>query len=69
MRRCSTLLNFTTFSPTSAHFADGLGALAILPIWAKPRVDEALADVERGDVITLEGHEARTKAFLAAIKS
>jgi antitoxin ParD1/3/4 len=37
--------------------------------WAKPCVDEALADVERGDVITREEHEARTKALLAAIKS
>jgi antitoxin ParD1/3/4 len=35
--------------------------------WVKPCVDEALADVERGDVITLEEHEARTKALLAAI--
>ncbi len=37
--------------------------------WAKPCVDEALADVERGDVITLEEHEARTDALLSAIKS
>jgi antitoxin ParD1/3/4 len=37
--------------------------------WAKPCVDEALADVERGEVITLEEHEARTTALLAAIKS
>ena len=37
--------------------------------WAKPSVDEALADVERGDVVTLEEHEARTKALLAAFKS
>jgi antitoxin ParD1/3/4 len=37
--------------------------------WAKPCVDEALADLERGDVITCEEHEARTKALLAAIKS
>jgi antitoxin ParD1/3/4 len=37
--------------------------------WAKPYLDEALADAERGDVITLEEHEARTKALLAALKS
>jgi len=37
--------------------------------WAKPSVDEALADVERDDVITLEEHVARTTALLAAIKS
>ncbi|MGO9022925.1 MAG: hypothetical protein ACLQIQ_01235 [Beijerinckiaceae bacterium] len=33
--------------------------------WAKPYVDEALAEVARGDVITLEEHEARTDARLA----
>jgi antitoxin ParD1/3/4 len=36
--------------------------------WAKPFVDEARADVDRGDVITLEEHEARTAALLAAMK-
>ena len=36
--------------------------------WAKPYVDEALADVERGDVITLEEHEARNEARLAAMR-
>jgi antitoxin ParD1/3/4 len=35
--------------------------------WAKPCVDEALADIERGDVISLEEHEDRTKALLATI--
>jgi antitoxin ParD1/3/4 len=35
--------------------------------WAKPYVDEALAEVERGDVITLEEHEARNDARLAAM--
>jgi antitoxin ParD1/3/4 len=35
--------------------------------WAKPYVDEALADVARGDVITLEEHEARNEARLAAM--
>ncbi len=33
--------------------------------WAKPYVDEALAEVARGDVITLEEHVARTDARLA----
>jgi antitoxin ParD1/3/4 len=36
--------------------------------WAKPLVNEALADVARGDVITLQEHEARTAARLAATK-
>ena len=36
--------------------------------WAKPYVDEALADIARGAVMTLEEHEARTDARLAAMK-
>lgn len=36
--------------------------------WAKPYVDEALADVARGDVLTLEEHEARLDKLLAAMK-
>jgi antitoxin ParD1/3/4 len=36
--------------------------------WAKPHVDEALADVARGAVMTLEEHEARTEARFAAMK-
>jgi antitoxin ParD1/3/4 len=36
--------------------------------WAKPLVDEGLADLERGDVVTLEQHKARIAAFLAAMK-
>ena len=36
--------------------------------WAKPYVDEALADVAEGHVISLEEHEARTDARLAAMK-
>jgi antitoxin ParD1/3/4 len=35
--------------------------------WAKPYVDEALAGIARGGVITLEEHEARTEARLAAM--
>jgi antitoxin ParD1/3/4 len=37
--------------------------------WAKPYVDEALAAVARGDVITLEEHKKRTAALLAALKN
>ena len=36
--------------------------------WAKPYVDEALAEVARGEVITLEEHEARNDARLAAMR-
>ena len=36
--------------------------------WAKPYVDEALAEVERGEVIAVEEHEARNEARLAAMK-
>ncbi|SDR60689.1 antitoxin ParD1/3/4 [Rhizobiales bacterium GAS191] len=35
--------------------------------WAKRYVDEALAAVDRGDVITLEEHKARNAARLAAM--
>ena len=35
--------------------------------WAKPYVDEALAQVERGEEISLEEHEARIDARLAAM--
>ena len=37
--------------------------------WAKPLVDEALAAVERGDVITLEEHKRRNAARLVALRS
>jgi antitoxin ParD1/3/4 len=35
--------------------------------WAKPYVDEALAQVERGEVITLEEHRAHMAALLASL--
>jgi len=37
-------------------------------VWAKPLVDKALAEVERGEFITLEEHRARNAARLAALK-
>ena len=36
--------------------------------WAKPLVDEARADIARGDVLTLEEHRARNAARLAALR-
>ena len=36
--------------------------------WAKPYVDEARADIARGDTITLEEHRARNVARLAALR-
>jgi antitoxin ParD1/3/4 len=36
--------------------------------WAKPYVDEALAEVERGEEISLEEHKARNAARLAALR-
>jgi antitoxin ParD1/3/4 len=36
--------------------------------WAKPYVDEALAEIARGDGITLEEHKRRIAARLAALK-
>jgi antitoxin ParD1/3/4 len=35
--------------------------------WARPYVDEALAEVERGEVMSLEEHEARNDARLACM--
>ena len=36
--------------------------------WAMPLVDEALAAVARGEVLSLEEHEARMDARLASLK-
>lgn len=36
--------------------------------WAKPHVDEALAEVSRGAVLTREEHEARMDALLASLR-
>ena len=36
--------------------------------WAQPHVDEALADVARGDVIGRDKHRGRNAARLAALK-
>ena len=35
--------------------------------WAKPLVDEARAEVARGEVVTLEAHRAHMAAVLAAL--
>lgn len=35
--------------------------------WAKPLVDEAIAQIERGEFMTLEEHEASIDAHLAAL--
>jgi antitoxin ParD1/3/4 len=37
--------------------------------WAKPYVDEALAEIGRGEEITLEQHKARNAARLAALRT
>lgn len=37
--------------------------------WAKPYVDQALADLANGAVIGLEEHEARNDARLASVKT
>jgi antitoxin ParD1/3/4 len=36
--------------------------------WAKPWVDEARADIARGDVLTLDEHRTRNAARLAALR-
>ncbi len=45
----------------SAHESDYLA-------WAKPYVDEALAEVERGEFLTLDEHRTRNAARLVALK-
>jgi antitoxin ParD1/3/4 len=35
--------------------------------WAKPYVDEAIAQVDRGDVLTVEEHDARIDALMAKL--
>ena len=37
--------------------------------WAKPYVDEALAELARGEGTTLEEHKRRNAARLAALKN
>jgi antitoxin ParD1/3/4 len=37
--------------------------------WAKPYIDEALAEIARGEEITLEEHKARNAARLAALRT
>jgi antitoxin ParD1/3/4 len=36
--------------------------------WAKPFVDAAIAEAERGDVMSLDEHKARNRARLAAMR-
>jgi antitoxin ParD1/3/4 len=37
--------------------------------WAKPYIAEALAEIARGEEITLEEHKARNAARLAALRT
>jgi antitoxin ParD1/3/4 len=37
-------------------------------VWAKPLVDKALAEAERGEFLTLEEHRARNAVRLASLK-
>ena len=37
--------------------------------WAKPYFDEGMADIARGDVMTIDEHLARTEALFATFKS
>ena len=37
-------------------------------LWAKPLVDDAVAEAERGDVISVDEHKARNAARLAAMR-
>jgi antitoxin ParD1/3/4 len=37
-------------------------------LWAKPLVDQAVTEAERGDVMSLEEHKARNASRLAAMR-
>jgi antitoxin ParD1/3/4 len=37
-------------------------------LWAKPLVDKAVAEAERGDVISVDEHKARNAGRLAAMR-
>jgi len=37
--------------------------------WAKPYLDEALADIAHGRILTVEEHDARMDAVLTAMKA
>jgi antitoxin ParD1/3/4 len=37
--------------------------------WAKPYIEEAEAEIARGEFLTLEEHRARNKARIAAIQA
>jgi antitoxin ParD1/3/4 len=37
-------------------------------MWAKPLVDEALAAVERGEVVSLEEHEREVEAHMESLR-
>ena len=36
--------------------------------WAKPYVDEAVAELERGEAMTLEDHDARIDSLMAKLE-
>jgi antitoxin ParD1/3/4 len=38
-------------------------------VWAKPYVEEAEAEIARGEFLTLEEHRARNKARVAALQT
>ena len=57
---------------TGAHIDEALVERALEEgddmAWAKPYVDEALAEVARGEEISIEEHKARNAARLAALR-
>ena len=65
--------DFTSVEEAARHLLDeriherALGAGDDLA-WAKPLVDEAVAEIERGEVVTREEHESRMDRVLATMK-
>ena len=62
---------------SAEHAARSLIDAAILDVksldeddlaWAKPFVDEALAEVERGDVMSFDEYQTDMRAFLETLK-
>lgn len=51
------------------HMAELAGDTEDDMAWAKPLVDEAIAAVERGEVVTLDEHNAHMARVLASLKA
>jgi len=61
--------DFASFEDAVQHMiAERMAFEADDMAWAKPYVEEARADVERGNIMTLEEHRARMDDLLKSFK-